>query len=1180
MAHKAETAVQGWSVDPMEDVILTHTHTHTHTCSVSTSSSVCTIAPLGTLSSHRTFSLYVHSPANISRCLSLFSSFLFWSSQGTFQEARLRDPKHYIGDEDSDNFFFLVVVGTSWIMAFRLGSIEPFDAGTGDWSTYKARLEQFLVANDVEGEPKQVATVLTLIGGPTYGLLVNLLAPEEPAKQKLADIFATLDGHFAPKPLVIAERYRFNKRDQRPGEPLNDYVAELRRLARHCEFGSNLNEHLRDRLVCGLNNPATIRKLLAEANLDLKKAIHIAHATETAARDANELHKETPVPTHQLRAQSAKFKGRYQTHGHGSKPCYRCGGTDHRQEDCPHKNSTCDYCRKTGHIDAACRKKRADQPDSTAPSSRSTQTKPTSRHTPRSAARAHNLEAEDYSEDEFFIHHNEQDTEHKRTEIWIEPSINGRSLKMELDTGSALSIIPLRLYSAHFTDLELSPSSVVLKTYTGERVRPTGALDVTVECNEQKVQAQLLVVDTCGPPLFGRDWLKLIRIDWPRVFRVEKVKREEEPPIKQAENLTPATKVKLEALLDKYADIFGEDRGKLRTGKGHLQLRDDAVPKFCKARPLPYALRSKVAEELSRLESDGIISPVSWSDWATPIVPIVKKDGSVRVCGDFKVTVNPQLNVEQYPLPRIDDVFASLAGGKRFSKIDLKQAYLQMEMDDESSALLTLNTHKGLFKLNRLAFGVASAPALWQRSMDQILQGIPYTQCILDDIIVTGEDDAEHLRNLETVFRRLSEAGLRVNRLKCNFFQEHVEYCGHGVSARGLHKTPAKIDAISDARCPVNVTELRSFLGLVNYYARFLPNLATTLHPLNELLQKGVEWRWTADCTTAFDTVKAQIASDLVLTHFDSALPVRVASDASPYGLGAVLSHVMPTGEERPDRVCISDTVSRRKELQSDRQRGTWNRLEHQEVPHLPLWSSVHADHRPSAAYSDFSSGETFTGDDGSQTTTIRTFSGWLSLQHRVSQDYRPRQCWWPVTSAAWQPRRTHRQRCRRRGISCFAVRRAARYRWPSSSSNTTGPDVGCCLQRGAVWWLFGLCVTPVVHLSAQRAHDASRLCVVGCSCCCANQAASSSVARAAWNALRSCANEGASPKLRMVATDRCRHWKHCFCMHPVSGEPTSTGEGTASSLGMAGTAMATSPYRLCWRISFEDVADRCRCLQ
>ena len=194
-------------------------------------------------------------------------------------------------------------------MAFRLGSIEPFDAGTGDWSTYKARLEQFLVANDVEGEPKQVATVLTLIGGPTYGLLVNLLAPEEPAKQKLADIFATLDGHFAPKPLVIAERYRFNKRDQRPGEPLNDYVAELRRLARHCEFGSNLNEHLRDRLVCGLNNPATIRKLLAEANLDLKKAIHIAHATENSSPGCQRVAQGNSSPNPSTACTECKVQG-------------------------------------------------------------------------------------------------------------------------------------------------------------------------------------------------------------------------------------------------------------------------------------------------------------------------------------------------------------------------------------------------------------------------------------------------------------------------------------------------------------------------------------------------------------------------------------------------------------------------------------------------------------------------------------------------------------------------------------------------------------------------------------------------------------------------------------------------------------------------------------------------------
>ena len=232
------------------------------------------------------------------------------------------------------------------------------------------------------------------------------------------------------------------------------------------------------------------------------------------------------------------------------------------------------------------------------------------------------------------------------------------------------------------------------------------------------------------------------------------------------------------------------------------------------------------------------------------------------------MTVNPQLKVDQYPLPRIDDIFASLGGGKHFSKIDLRSAYLQMEMDDESKTLLTLNTHKGLYRLNRLAFGIASAPAMWQRVMDQLLSGIPKTQCIIDDIIVTGETDDEHLRNLEMVLQRLLDAGLRAHPPKTRFFDAKTEYCGHAVSADGLHKLLAKVDAIRDTPQPTIVSQLRSFLGLVNYYALFLPNLSTTLHPLNRLLQHKTPWHWTDACTAAFDKVKRQIGSDLVLTHF------------------------------------------------------------------------------------------------------------------------------------------------------------------------------------------------------------------------------------------------------------------------------------------------------------------------
>ncbi|XP_052323292.1 uncharacterized protein K02A2.6-like [Oncorhynchus keta] len=205
----------------------------------------------------------------------------------------------------------------------------------------------------------------------------------------------------------------------------------------------------------------------------------------------------------------------------------------------------------------------------------------------------------------------------------------------------------------------------------------------------------------------------------------------------------------LEHLRNKYNTVFSDQMGTVKGFTAKLVLRDDATPKFCKARSVPYSLRPKVEAEIDRLQDTGILTKVDRSEWATPIVPIVKKDGSVRMCGDFKVTVNPMLHVDQYPLPRLDDIFAALAGGKHFSKIDLKQAYLQLPVEESSKQYLTINTHKGLYMYNRLVFGIASAPAIWQRTIDQILQGIPGTQCILDDMIITGCTDKEHLANLK-----------------------------------------------------------------------------------------------------------------------------------------------------------------------------------------------------------------------------------------------------------------------------------------------------------------------------------------------------------------------------------------------------------------------------------------------
>ena len=194
------------------------------------------------------------------------------------------------------------------------------------------------------------------------------------------------------------------------------------------------------------------------------------------------------------------------------------------------------------------------------------------------------------------------------------------------------------------------------------------------------------------------------------------------------------------------------------------------------------------------------------SEWAAPIVVVPKKDGRFRLCGDYKVTVNPVLDVDQYPLPKPDDLFASLAGGERFTKLDLSQAYMQLLLDEESAPYLTVNTHRGLYEYTRLPFGVALAPALFQKVMDTLLQGIPNVLCYIDDILVTGNSEAAHLRNLEEVLKRLHKEGFRLKRSKCAFMKKSVEYLGHTIIAEGLHPTSAKLEAITHAPPPQQVS--------------------------------------------------------------------------------------------------------------------------------------------------------------------------------------------------------------------------------------------------------------------------------------------------------------------------------------------------------------------------------------
>lgn len=709
-----------------------------------------------------------------------------------------------------------------------IGTITAFDSSTEDWETYIERVELYCSANDVKDE-KKVAVLLSIIGAKTYGLLRSLLTPEKPNTKTFQQIVDTLKSHLNPKPLVIAERFRFHKRNQFQSESIADYVAELRRLSEHCQFGAGLSDALRDRLVCGMHCGSTQKRLLSENDLTLEKALNMAISRETAAKDAAELQqKAVECATNKM---SLK-QGKKQT-------CYRCGKTSHEANECWFKDKECRKCHKQGHIERVCK---ADKWQRT----EKTHSKPKFQRERRKTTNVHKVTENDSDQTESDTDserydlgclelHSVSDTEDRRI-IWVTPEVSGVKLKMELDTGSALSVISTADYKRLYPQIALQKTEVLLKTYTGEKVAAKGKIKVNVTYKGDTQKLDLYVVQNGGSPLLGREWLRKIKLEWHTIKALN---------VPSQDSNSRATVARLSQLLTDSEPVFEKGIGTLKGIKARIELEDKASPRFHKARPVPYAIRPKVEAELVNLEQSGILSKVEWSEWSTPVVPVMKKGKAekVRICGDFKVSINPVLHTVQYPLPRIEDIFASLSGGERFTKIDLAQAYLQMEVEDSSKKYLTINTHKGLYQYNRLVFGIASAPAIWQRAMDQVLQGIPGTQCYLDDIIVTGKNDEDHLSNLEQVLTRLREYGLRANRDKCEFFRKEISYCGHVIDKDGLHKSQDKIEAVLKAPQPENVSQLRSYLGLVNYYHKFLPNLSTVLHPLNALLQTGSQWK-------------------------------------------------------------------------------------------------------------------------------------------------------------------------------------------------------------------------------------------------------------------------------------------------------------------------------------------------
>ena len=323
-------------------------------------------------------------------------------------------------------------------------------------------------------------------------------------------------------------------------------------------------------------------------------------------------------------------------------------------------------------------------------------------------------------------------------------------------------------------------------------------------------------------------------------------------------------------------------------------------PKFFRACLVPYSLKDKIEKELDRLVKLGIYEPVYSSKWAAPIVPVFKPDGSICICGDYKQTVNTVADCDKYPVPKTEDIFATLHGGEKFTKLDLSQAYQQLLLSPKSRELLTVNTHKGLFQPTHLQIGVHSASGIFQRELENRLVSIPFVKVRSDDILVSGKNDQDHFDNLKQVLKVIKANGLRLRLKKYAFIQNEVIYLGYKINKDGIFPVKEKIDAIKSAKEPTNFSKLISFLGLLNYYHRHFQNFADTLEPLHDFLRRGVKWERTEKEQASFEKAKLILNKTKFLVHYDPQKPIILACDASPYSIGAVLSHYISDGSEKP----------------------------------------------------------------------------------------------------------------------------------------------------------------------------------------------------------------------------------------------------------------------------------------
>ena len=367
--------------------------------------------------------------------------------------------------------------------------------------------------------------------------------------------------------------------------------------------------------------------------------------------------------------------------------------------------------------------------------------------------------------------------------------------------------------------------NVKLVSYCKTKIEPLGEVTVPLVYKDTEYKLQFYVVDCEDVTLLLS--LKTCAEEVELVKRVDEISPKSLITVPEVQStFNDASVITTEKVFEQYKDLF-EGLGFL-PGEHKIKLKTDAVPVIHPPQKVPVALQKQVKIELERMENLKVIQQVTEATrWVSSIVTVVKP-GKVCICLDPK-NLNAAIMREHYPMLTREEVVAKLANAKWFSVLDASSGFWQIKLDEESRKLTKFNTPFGRYQFNRLPFGISSAPELFQRTMKEVISNLPGVETIMDDVLVWGETEAEHDRNLLGFLERAREVNLKLRKDKCQFKVKEVPYIGHLLMQQGLRPNPERVRAVVEMKEPTNVPELHRFIGTIQYLAKFIPSLSQVM---------------------------------------------------------------------------------------------------------------------------------------------------------------------------------------------------------------------------------------------------------------------------------------------------------------------------------------------------------------